>query len=540
METVLIAIGTLVPMLLFLVVIHELGHYFTARAMGVKVLEFGVGFPPRAFSIYTGKTRVLIDPLTRFVNLQGLADLRLGQLIKVHSTEDPHGNLVARIIEAPQPKSRSKDASKDGGPETDLSKPEKPPSHLLKHDGKVRAVEADGGSFLLADMMYSMNWAPIGGFVRMAGESNPAVPRSLASKGVGTRFLVLVAGPLMNAILPIVIFAILFMIPQDATIGRVTASQISVDSPASEAGLQPGDVILRAGSHKVESGTDLTRAINLNGGGTMEWLIERSGNQEVFSVKPRFERPPGRWLTGIIIGQDSGRIVVRQVLGGSPAEAGGLIQSDVLLMAGNQVIHQPSDLTALIQASQGSPMEWRIIRDGQEQAISMTAKFEKSGAAQWQAGVDTTLADPRTISQSDPPWEAIPQGFVSTWESLVLMKQAISGSISEGSAPEFSGPVGIAQVTGEVTREVGFTGWLAIAVLLSINLAILNILPIPALDGGRLIFVILEWVRRGKRVPPEKEGLVHMAGFAFLITAILVIMASDINRVISGGSLLGG
>ena len=89
-------------------------------------------------------------------------------------------------------------------------------------------------------------------------------------------------------------------------------------------------------------------------------------------------------------------------------------------------------------------------------------------------------------------------------------------------------------------RRSAGTGWLAIAILLSINLAILNILPIPMLDGGRLVFVILEWLRRGKRVPPEKEGLVHLVGFALLISAILVISASDINRLIQGGSLLGG
>ena len=158
----------------------------------------------------------------------------------------------------------------------------------------------------------------------------------------------------------------------------------------------------------------------------------------------------------------------------------------------------------------------------------------------WLTGVTTTLVDVRTVSRSDPPWEAIPQGFVSTWESLVLMKQAITGSISSGSAPEFSGPIGIAQITGEVTREGGIYGWLAIAVLLSINLAILNILPIPMLDGGRLFFVILEWARRGKRVPPEREGLVHLVGFALLISAILVISANDITRLIQGGSFLGG
>jgi regulator of sigma E protease len=448
METVLIAIGSLVPMLLILVVVHEMGHFFTARALGVKVLEFGVGFPPRAFGIYTGKTQVLIDPYTHFVNVQGPGDLQSGQLIKVHSAEDAHGNLIARVVEAPKPKRHSKDkdaeVGEDQGPEI--------PDNLLKHEGKVRAVDLSGGTIVLADMLYSVNWAPLGGFVRMAGESNPDIPRSLASKGVGTRFVVLVAGPLMNAVLPIAIFAILFMIPRDVAVGSVLISEVAPDSPAAASGLRPDDVITRADGHKVENGIDLTRAINLNGGGTMTLLIDRGGSEEVIRVKPGFDSETGRWLVGISL----------------------------------------------------------------------------------------DLSDSQVVSRSDPPWEAVRQGFVSTWESLVLMKQAITGSISEGSAPELSGPIGIAQLTGEVTREGGLTGWLAIAILLSINLAILNILPIPMLDGGRLVFVILEWVRRGKRVPPEKEGLVHLVGFALLISAILVISASDINRLIQGGSLLGG
>ncbi len=88
METILIAVGSLVPLLLILVVIHELGHYLTARAMGVKVLEFGVGFPPRAFGIYTGNTPAVIDDATRFVGLSGLDDLERGRQVKVSSAED--------------------------------------------------------------------------------------------------------------------------------------------------------------------------------------------------------------------------------------------------------------------------------------------------------------------------------------------------------------------------------------------------------------------------------------------------------------------
>lgn len=522
-------------MLLILVVVHELGHFFTARALGVKVLEFGVGFPPRAFGIYTGKTRVLIDPYTQFVNLGGLADLRLGQKVKVYSSEDTHGNLVARIIEAAKPKGLAKGESAPEDPSAD----DFAPDDLLKHEGKVRAVEADGGSFLLADMMYSINWAPLGGFVRLAGESNPDIPRSLASKGTGTRFLVLVAGPLMNVVLPVVILAILFMIPQDTSVGRVVVSAVSDDSPAQVAGLSSGDEIIRAGGHSVENRNDLTRAINLNGGDAMEWLVDRNGAQELFRVRPRFEQPPGRWLTGIAISQDTGQLVVLQVSNASPAEEAGLRAGDILLRSGGLGITQTGALIDTIEASQGAPMEWLISRDGQEQVLSVSARFDQSGPTMWLTGITTTLEDIRTVSRSDPPWVAIPQGFVSTWESLVLMKQAITGAVSSGSAPEFSGPIGIAQITGEVTREGGIHGWLAISVLLSINLAILNILPIPMLDGGRLFFVVLEWLRRGKKVPPEKEGLVHLVGFALLISAILVISANDITRLVQGGSFLG-
>ena len=536
METVLIAIGTLVPMLLILVVIHEFGHFATARALGVKVLEFGVGFPPRAFGFYTGNTKVLIDSSTRFVNLQGPSDLGPGQKIKVYSTEDPAGNLVARVIDASRPRRRSKDQDSDGG---DSSEPSIPDG-LLRHDGKVRAVEPGGGSLILADMLYSVNWAPLGGFVRLAGESNPEVPRSLASKGIGTRFLVLVAGPLMNAILPIVVFAILFMVPRDVTIGRVLVSEVAPDTAGAAAGLQPGDIVVKADGQTIENRFDLNRSIFLNGGSTMEWLIIREGVEQVIPVKPRFERPPGRWVAGIGINETAGRVVLQRVEPDSPAEAAGLQREDIVLRVGGQEIQQLNDLRSAIQASQDSETEWLILRGEQNQVVQLTPRFDQSGSRRWFTGISTDLVDTRVESRSDPIWEAIPQGFVSTWESLLLMKQAIFGAVSTGSDPGFSGPIGIAQVTGEVTRDLGFLGWLSIALLLSINLAILNILPIPMLDGGRLVFVILEWLRRGKRVPPEKEGLVHLIGFVLLISAVLVISASDINRLIQGGSLLGG
>ena len=454
MEFFLLSVGTLVPILLFLVVIHELGHFATARSLGVKVLEFGVGFPPRAFGFYTGNTRVLIAPNTRFINLSGETDLQPGSLVKVTSDEDAEGNLVARIIELPQKgvgwaariglKGGANEQPDAGEPEVVVDS-----DQLLKHEGKVRSVE--NGSMVLADMLYSVNWAPLGGFVRLAGESNPAIPRSLASKGVGTRFLVLVAGPLMNALLPIAIFTVLLMMPQDVLVGQVAVDAVTEGSPAQAAGIQQDDIILSSDGAKIENAGDLIRYINLNGGSSMEWLVVRGSHQEIIRVTPAFVTEEGRWLVGI----------------------------------------------------------------------------------------GTRLDNSRIEKRSQAPWTAFRNSFVNTWEMLVLMKQGIFGAFSSGSSPQFSGPIGIAQITGEFAKEGGLVGVMGITILLSINLAILNILPIPALDGGRLVFVVLEWVRRGKRVPPDKEGMVHLIGFVVLIGFIILVSANDINRLIQGQRFLG-
>jgi regulator of sigma E protease len=442
MESVLIAVGSLVPLLLILVVIHEFGHYATARAMGVKVLEFGVGFPPRAFGVYTGNTPVLVDGDTRYVGLSGPEDLGRGQKIKVSSTENAQGNLVARVIEL------SKKVTK--GKEEDEPDEERPgEENLLNHEGKIRSV--GDGSLVLADMLYSVNWAPIGGFVRLAGEANPDVPRSLAGKGTGTRFLVLIAGPLMNAILPLVIFTVLLMIPQDVAIGRLVIQEVSENTAASEAQVLAGDVVLQANGKDIENRLEFTREINLNGGSNMAMLVERDGQELLLHLRPRFDTESARWLVGVF----------------------------------------------------------------------------------------PRLDDVTIVRRSDPIWEAIPNSFVNTWEMLVLVKQALGGAFGEGSSPEFSGPIGIAQITGEITREGGLVGWLGVGILLSINLAILNILPIPMLDGGRIFFVVLEWARRGKKIPAHREGMVHLIGFALLMGAIVLVSVNDIGRLIDGRSFLG-
>ena len=440
MDAVLFAIVTLVPLLLVLVVVHELGHFATARAFGVKVLEFGVGFPPRAFGVYTGRTPVMLHPQTRYVGLQGPQDLQPGQRVKVGSLEGEDGGLVAFEVELHRKPEKDE-------PESHF---DHPVDNLLWHEGKVRTV--DDGSFELADMLYSVNVIPLGGFVRLAGESNPTVPLSLALRRPWERIVVLASGSLMNALLPLLIFTVLFMLPQEVEVGRLSVAAVAPGSGAAEAGILPGDVLLEANGKAVENRLDLTREINLNGGSEMTVLVDRAGQSETVTLRPSFDADSSRWL----------------------------------------------------------------------------------------AGVAVELADVRVKSISRPIWEAVPASFVGTWELLVLLKQSIGGMVSAGVAPEFSGPIGIAQMTGEISRDGGLSGWLSVGILLSINLAIINILPFPMLDGGRIVFVAIEWVRRGKRISPEKEGLVHMVGLAVIVAGVVAISANDIARLLAGGTFLGG
>ena len=428
-------------MLIFLVVVHELGHFVTAKWFKVKVLEFGIGYPPKAFGFYRGETRVLTNDKTIFINISGAQDLQIGMIVKISSLEDENGNLVGSIVEAPNNQSHSDN-------ETPVQ--ESSNTQLLNHTGKIKDVDPNG--FVVADMLYSINWTPLGGFVRLAGENNPGVPRSLASKGVIARAIVLAAGSFMNAILPILIFTILFMIPQDKITGSILVTQVFPQSPAELAGIQSGDIILQSDGKKVDNLQDFVRQINFDSGSEIQWIIERYGREIPIDVTPRITPPTGQGPTGISI--------------------------DIL--------------------------------------------------------------NPETKLVWHPPWTALYLGVNNTWELLVLLKREISSWLNGSKSPELSGPIGIAQVTGEVTQEGGYRGWLILAILFSINLAILNILPIPMLDGGRLLFVVIEWIRRGKRIPPDKENIVHLVGFAVLIGLIILISANDIIRLLQGNSLLGG
>ena len=387
----------IVPVLGFLIFIHELGHFVTAKRFGVKVTEFGFGFPPRIFGIRYGET------------------------------------------------------------------------------------------------LYSVNWIPLGGFVKMVGEEDPTDPRSFAGQSVLRRGIVLSAGSFMNLVAPIVIFAILFMLPQDTVVGTVLIDGVAPRSPAAEAGLRAGDAVVAVDGRRIYNHFDLIQRIMARLGGTTELTVRRG------SIIPGFGSSPEFSVVEIV------RLVPRL----NPPEL--------------EVVQDVIDPRSQVSLAEARTYDARL-----EVGDTMT---------QGPTGIMIGTANQRIVKRSYPFWEAVPMSVQKLWDVLVISKNGIVAWAAGGPDPGLAGPIGIAQITGEVARA-GISPVFELMALISISLGIVNMLPIPALDGGRFMFVLIEWVRRGKRISPEREGLVHLVGFVVLIGFIVFITYFDIIRIWNGDSFI--
>jgi len=302
--------------------------------------------------------------------------------------------------------------------------------------------------------IYSINWLPIGGFVRIKGENggDKTENDSFSSKTIGRRIVILSAGVLMNVILAWLLFSVGYMIglPQSTdTLGkkarvsdsRVMIQEVLPDSAAAQVGLKAGDAILRINDIGIETEKVLQDAVAASAGAEARLLIEREGRQQVVSVVPPVKEN-GRATIGIAI------------------YSSGLVRYPFL-------------------------------------------------AAIWEGAKTTGWI----IGQ-------IAVAFVN------LFKEIFHG---DNVGDQFAGPVGIANITGQAAR-LGFTYLLQFMALLSLNLAIINILPFPALDGGRILFLAIEKIK-GRPVRREVEALIHNIGFLFLIAVVIFITYKDIIKL---------
>lgn len=354
--TIAIAIVVFLVLLSVLVLVHELGHFLAARAFGIKVNEFGLGLPPRAWGKKKGET------------------------------------------------------------------------------------------------IYSLNWIPLGGFVSLWGEDDQdnKAEGSFGSANRLKRFIVLIAGVTMNFLLGLLVFTVVYMRGVDVPTGNILLSHVVTNSPAAQAGLKDGDVVVNVDGKSVHSFSDFQDETKSHLGKQMSVVVSRGGQQYPVKVTPRENAPAGQGALGVVLDQ--------------------------------QTTHRSFPI-------------WQAPIEGTKQAMNITYQM-----VTYIGGLAHDL-------------------FLGNTKA----------------ADQVAGPVGIAYVTYQGIQLGPDFVWQLLG-LLSLNLAIVNLLPIPALDGGRIVFVLISSAMR-RDFYPKIESYIHRFGLIAILLLFVLITYNDVSRIVTTTSL---
>ncbi len=223
------------------------------------------------------------------------------------------------------------------------------------------------------------------------------------------------------------------------------------------------------------------------------------------------------------------RVQVYGVIANMPAERAGMREGDVIVSIEGQTVSTPDDVRRLVRTTPEREIGVTVERAGRTESLRLTPRAvqqENQGAIGIQLG-------PEVVTVQRPIWQAVPMGFQRTGEMLGLFLNGLRQMVFREVDAELSGPVGIARETGRAAAA-GVTTLLQFTAFLSLNLAVFNMLPVPGLDGARLLFVVVEGVRQGRRLNPQIEGAIHLAGMVLLLCLMLFVTLNDVRRLVPG------
>ena len=440
--------GTLIAVLGPLILLHELGHFITAKLTGVRVEEFGFGFPPRMLELWhgmgyldIGSTRIVV-PRRR----KGLpAQLLVGAHAEATAQQQADGTYVLQKLAL-------LDEERD-----DIAPKIERENGTARIRGEVTEIERG--------TIYSLNWLPMGAFVRMTGEESDFYdPHSLVTKSKLQRILVIGSGAALNIIAALVLMISVYLtgIPERWV---VQIYDVMPGTAADEAGLQAGDVILAIDAEHLEDGPEhLQRIIQAAPEQTVQLTILRDGQEVTLAATPT-PRECAEDETGCPAGT-------------------GFLGITMNLWPDRTSMHRMSFLEAV------------------------QATIDEFGTI-----VQALVSLPSQLAQGTVTAEEVrPVSIVGAGQILTFFLQQ---SIAWGMAfPVLRG-----------------------AALISLALGMTNLLPIPALDGGRILFILIEAVR-GRRIAPEREAIIHFVGLVIMVSLMLLVIFYDIFNPIISWSVL--
>ena len=387
--------------------------------------------------------------------------------------------------------------------------------------------------------MYQVSAIPLGGYVKMMGE-NPdealsGTGEEFLSRSKPVRFAVLVMGAGMNLVLAVLIFWVLFMagMQEPAYLGEPpVVGAVQRASPADEAGLRPGDEILAVGDREVPSWLQFSIQVQLNPNTETTLRIRREGKESTLPIHigvPPIEDPREKYGMGYAGVQPYVPRHVLEIIPGAPAEAAGFLADDELWRLGEKRIYDYRTFAEAVEANPGVPLQVTVLRQGREVELSVVPR-EEDGEVR--IGATFTLG---VLLKRHPPLGALRASLELNWNSAGLLFQTLrnlkifGGNIG---ARAMSGPVEIARFSGEALRA-GWRTFFSFMALVSLQLGILNLLPIPVLDGGHIFVLLLEGVLRRDFSMQVKERLMQV-GFLFLVTVMGVVISIDLIKTMVG------
>jgi regulator of sigma E protease len=377
---------------------------------------------------------------------------------------------------------------------------------------------------------YRLSALPLGGYVRMAGD-NPAEerrgdPDEFLSKPRWQRVLIALAGPTTNFLLAVVLTAGLFMHggEQPSYADKpVVAAGVVKDSPAQKAGIQAGDHIVSFGGIKDPTWDRVALELALSSPGhSVPVTIERGNQLTTTSVSTELQ-------PFAVVGYPAEPVVVGAVTPGSPAEHGGLKEGDVIISANGQHLTAPLQFSEIVKENGGNPMKLEVLRDGQTNMIELqpTWKDPGDGTARWQIGITfRPVTSPRRYSAPQAVVKATQFHIVLSEKLVYLVGGLFSGKVKLN---QVQGPLGIVQESSRAAKR-GYGDLISLMALVSLNLAILNLLPIPILDGGHILMLGVEGLLRRDLSLKIKERFVTV-GMVFLLLVFLIVMYNDVLRL---------
>jgi regulator of sigma E protease len=373
-----------------------------------------------------------------------------------------------------------------------------------------------------------------GGYVKMAGEQpgEDAAndPRAFMSKPRWQRLIIAFAGPLMNIILAVGLMTGLFMtrFPKMPTVHSPVVGYVEPNSPAAKAGIREGDRVVQVDDETNPTWEDIAIKELGSANRPMQVAVMRDGKRELFTITPELDEKNGIGRAGW---SEQEEVQVASVFEDSGAAKAGLKPDDILLSINGQPIRSKPKLHDVIKDSNGKPVDLVYRRDGQTHSVQvLPSKQMIDGQEKLMIGVQ--LESHMVITQLAFP-EALRESIIQNAKSAGLIYKFLQGIVERRmSARSLEGPVRIAQLSGAAARE-GPTAFIGLMSMVSLNLAIFNLLPIPILDGGVILLLLVEMVLRRDLSLQAKEAMIKV-GFVFLMAVVVFVLYNDITKIIAG------